>query len=241
MMLELRGVTKRFGGLVAVNNVTLEMKTGESVGLLGANGAGKTTLFSLIAGNQRPDYGHISFEGKRIEGLRPDKISRCGIARTFQIVRPFPAMSVLENVMVGALFGSRRTGSLAKAETVAGQILEEVGLAGLANDPASSLTLAGRKRLEIARALAARPVLLMLDEVMAGLTPTEIDEALTIIRRVRARHNLAMIVIEHVKGVVMSLCPRIVVLHHGAVIAEGTPGEIADDPRVIDAYLGVRR
>lgn len=237
-LLDVRGVTKTFGGVVAVNNVSFSVGAGEVLGLMGANGAGKTTMFSLIAGNQRPDSGEIVLEGKTISGLRPDRISQRGISRAFQIVRPFSGMTVLENVMVGELFGSRQEKSPAVAENRARDIIGQVGLADRANDYADALTLAGRKRLEVARALATNPKLLMLDEVMAGLTATEVADAVAMIRRLQTENNLTLVVIEHVMGVLMDLCPRIVVLHHGALLAEGTPQEIANDPQVIDAYLG---
>ncbi len=240
MLLEVQGVTMSFGGLVAVDDVTFSVEPGEILGLMGANGAGKTTLFSLIAGNRRPTGGRIVFDGRRIDRFRSDRVCRLGIARVFQIARPFPDMTVLENVMVGDLFGTRRERSLAASERRCRDILEETGLAERAGDPARSLNLAGCKRLEIARALATEPRLLMLDEVMAGLTPTEVADAVSLIRRLRSARRLTLIVIEHVMGVLTGLCPRIVVLHHGALIAEGPPERIVNDPRVIDAYLGTR-
>jgi len=241
ILLEVRSVTKRFGGVVAVDNVSFSVGVGEILGLMGANGAGKTTMFSLIAGNQRPDDGSILLDGVPIHGMRPDIISRRGISRAFQIVRPFAGMSVLENVMVGELFGVRQEKSTTIAEARARDIIGEVGLSDRADDFADSLTLAGRKRLEIARALATNPKLLMLDEVMAGLTPTEVAEAVAMIRKLQSERDLTVVIIEHVMGVLMDLCPRIVVLHHGGVLAEGTPAEISQDARVIEAYLGTGR
>ena len=237
-ILRLDGLSRSFGGVLAVDSIDLAIEPGEIVGLMGANGAGKTTLFGLIAGNLRPSAGTIRFEDRRIERLRPDQVSRLGIARAFQIVRPFTGLSVLENVAVGVLFGSGREPSVARAEARARQVLEEVGLADRAADPAGTLTLAGRKRLEIARAIATRPKLLLLDEVMAGLTPTEVDEALAIIDALRARHGLTIVVIEHVMRALMRLCERLVVIHHGVKIAEGSPQAIANDTAVIEAYLG---
>ena len=237
-ILRLDGLSRSFGGVLAVDSIDLAIEPGEIVGLMGANGAGKTTLFGLIAGNLHPSAGTIRFEDRRIERLRPDQVSRLGIARAFQIVRPFAGLSVLENVAVGVLFGSGRELSVARAEARARQVLEEVGLADRAADPAGTLTLAGRKRLEIARAIATRPKLLLLDEVMAGLTPTEVDEALAIIDALRARHGLTIVVIEHVMRALMRLCERLVVIHHGVKIAEGSPQAIANDTAVIEAYLG---
>lgn len=240
-LLDVRSVIKRFGGVVAVDNVSFSVAEGEILGLMGANGAGKTTMFSLIAGNQRPDDGSILLDGVPINGMRPDMISRRGISRAFQIVRPFAGMTVLENVLVGELFGARQEKSPAIAEARARKVIDEVGLADRADDFADSLTLAGRKRLEIARALATNPKLLMLDEVMAGLTPTEVADAVAMIRKLQAGRGLTVVIIEHVMGVLMDLCPRIVVLHHGGLLAEGAPAEISQDPRVIEAYLGTGR
>ena len=237
-LLRLTGVSRRFGGVVAVDDVDLAVEAGEIVGLMGANGAGKTTLFNMIAGNLVPTNGEILFDGRRIDRMRPDRICRLGVARAFQIVRPFAGLTVAENVAIGGLFGAARERSMARAQVAAREMLDEVGLGDRADDPAGTLTLAGRKRLEIARALATRPRLLLLDEVMAGLTPVEVAEALDIIRRLHRRYNLTIIVIEHVMRALMQLSERLVVLHHGAKIAEGRPDEIANDAGVIEAYLG---
>jgi len=240
-LLSLDRVGKRFGGVVAVDGLSFAVEAGAILGLMGANGAGKTTAFGLIAGNLRPTSGAIRLDGQRIDGLRPHRISRLGIARTFQIVRPFPALSVLDNVATAALYGSGREASQDRARAKARDILAEVGLAERAADPAEALTLAGRKRLEVARALATEPRLLLLDEVMAGLTATEVAEALAMIQRVQAARRLTIIIIEHVMRVLMRLCDRIVVLHHGEKIAEGPPDAVANDPVVIDAYFGAKR
>ncbi len=237
-LLRLAGVSRHYGGVVAVDDVDIAIEPGEIVGLMGANGAGKTTLFNLIAGNVRVSSGEIALDDRRIDRLRPDQISRRGVARAFQIVRPFSGLSVLENVSVGGLFGSGRERSILNAQEAAREVLAEVGLADRADDPAGTLTLAGHKRLEIARALATRPRLLLLDEVMAGLTPVEVTEALEIIRRLHQRYELTIIVIEHVMKALMQLCERLVVLHHGAKIAEGSPHEVANDAGVIESYLG---
>ncbi len=237
-LLTIRDVSKSFGGLQALRNVSFEVEQSEVVGLMGANGAGKTTLFSLIAGHARPSAGSILFKGRVISGLRPDQICRLGIARTFQIVRPFASMSVLDNVIVGALYGVRQERSRVQAAARAMAILADLGLAERADDPASSLTLSGQKRLEIARALATAPELLMLDEVMAGLTSTEVGELLAAIQRIKDRMPLTILVVEHVMQALMQLSERVIVLHHGEMIAHGTPREVAIDPRVITAYLG---
>jgi branched-chain amino acid transport system ATP-binding protein len=237
-LLELQAVGKRFGGLKALDDVSFTIDSGEMVGLMGANGAGKTTLFSLVAGNERPSAGEIRLDGHSLVGRRADQVAARGVARTFQIVRPFRGLTVRENARIGALFGSadRRPDA---ADEFAQSILADVGLADRADALAGSLTLAGQKRLEIARALAQRPRLLLLDEVMAGLTPTEIADAMVMIRRIKEKYGLTVLVIEHVMSALMDLCQRIIVLHHGMKIAEGTPQAIARDPRVLDAYLGV--
>ena len=237
-LLSVDAVVKLFAGVVALDNVSFDVGEGELVGIMGANGAGKTTLFSVIAGNLRANGGAITFDGRRIDGLRPDQISRQGVARTFQIVRPFGNMTVLENVALGALYGRRRERSMAAAEAKAGEILERLALSDKAQIPAKHLTLAARKRLEIARSLATEPRLLLLDEVLAGLTPTEADAATELVRQFHASEKLTIFMIEHVTRALMALSQRIVVLHHGQKIAEGTPAEVARDPRMLSVYLG---
>lgn len=240
-LLRVNQVSRRFGGVRALSDISFEMRGGEILGLMGANGAGKTTLFSLIAGNVAPSAGEIWFDGRRIDGLGPHQVNRLGVARTFQIVRPFASMTVLENVAVGALYGRGRTLSQHRARQQCLQILEEVGLADRADMLASALTLAGRKRLEVARALATEPRLILLDEVLAGLNATEARDALDLLRRLRETRSLSIIVIEHVMKALMQLSDRIVVLHDGQKVMEGLPAEVANDPRVIKAYLGEKR
>ena len=237
-LLSIDAVVKSFAGVVALDHVSFDVGEGEFVGIMGANGAGKTTLFSVIAGNLRANDGSITFDGRRIDRLRPDQISRQGVARTFQIVRPFGNMTVLENVSLGVLYGRRRERSAAVAEAKAGEILDRLGLSDRAQLPAKHLTLAGRKRLEIARSLATEPRLLLLDEVLAGLTPSEAASATEIVRQFHASEKLTILMIEHVTRALMALSQKIVVLHHGQKIAEGTPSEVASDPRTLSVYLG---
>lgn len=238
MLLEVHDVDKHFGGLVALQGISFSIEHGETLGIMGANGAGKTTLFSLIAGHQNPTRGSILLEGQKINGMRPDQISGLGVARTFQIVRPFRGLSVLENVSSGALYGARKVRSIKRADELASAILEDVRLKDRASDLAGSLTLAGFKRLELAKALATGPKVLLLDEVMAGLTPKEVNEAISIIESCKFKYGLTVVVIEHVMRALMRMCNRIVVLDHGEMIAEGDPSQIAKDENVIKAYLG---
>jgi branched-chain amino acid transport system ATP-binding protein len=240
-LLRVKSVSRRFGGVRALDDISFDMQVGEILGLMGANGAGKTTLFSIIAGNIPPSTGEIWFDEHRIDGLGPHRVSRLGVARTFQIVRPFANMTVLENVTVGALYGRGQTKSQPRAREQSMQILDEVGLADRADVLASALTLAGRKRLEVARALATEPRLLLLDEVLAGLNATEARDALDLLRQLRKSRSLSIIVIEHVMKALMQLSERIIVLHDGLKVMEGIPAEVASDPRVIKAYLGERR
>ena len=236
-LLEVRGVSKVYGGLTAVRDVSFSVRRGEIVGVMGANGAGKTTLFNLISGTARPNQGEIHFDGERIDGLRPDAICARGIGRTFQIVKPFAGLTVTENVEVGLLFGSRRRPD-AGFDVDLQELLREVGLADMAERTASQLTLVGRKRLEVARALATRPALLILDEIMAGLTPSEAAAALAMLARLHDRLGMTMLVVEHHLRAMMQLCQRVVVLHHGEKIGEGAPADIIRDPAVVSAYLG---
>lgn len=240
-LLSLRNLTRRYGGNIAVNDVGFDVAEGEILGIMGANGAGKTTLFAMIAGNVVPSAGEILLDGQAVQGLPPERINALGVSRTFQIVRPFPSMTVLENASVAAMYGRRQTRSPALAREQAMAVLEETGLADRAHLPASQLNLAGRKRLEIARALATGPRVLLLDEVLAGLNATEVEAALDLIRQVRDRHRLSIIIIEHVMKALMRLSDRIVVLHEGRKVVEGLPAEVANDPRVIKAYLGEQR
>ena len=237
-ILSLRGLGKRFGGLTALSNVSFDVPAGRIVGIMGANGAGKTTLFSLIAGNTRPSSGDIHYDGASIVGLRPDQVCGLGVARTFQIVKPFPALTVLENLRTAAMFGKAGFRSAAKADAASLEVLSEVGLADVAHRQASTLTLSGQKRLEIARAIATGARLVLLDEVMAGLTPVEVAQMLQTLRHLHASRGLTLLVIEHVMRALMELCSHIVVLHHGELIAQGSPQQISADERVLSVYFG---
>src|SRR5687767_10002939 len=234
-LLEVEGISKSFRGLRAVSDVTFAVPEGEIAGLIGPNGAGKTTCFNIIAGTFSADHGSVRFDGQSIHGARPDRICAAGIGRTFQIVKPFAGLSVLDNVMVGALL---REKTPAAARALSMQTLDKLGLAAKRDELASSLTLPDRKRLEVARALATRPKLLLLDEVMAGLRPTECDQIVAVFRELNRAEGLTLLLIEHVMRAVMALARHIVVLHHGEVIACGAPQEVVRDPAVLECYLG---
>jgi branched-chain amino acid transport system ATP-binding protein len=234
-LLQVRGISKSFRGLRAVNNASFEIPAGDINGLIGPNGAGKTTIFNVIAGVYTPDAGEILFDGQPIHGLRPDQVCAAGIGRTFQIVKPFAGLSVLDNVLVGAFLRSENAQA---ARKLAADIVERLGLGAKRDLPASSLTLPDRKRLEVARALATRPKLLLLDEVMAGLRPTECDQMVEVFRDLNRRDGTTILLIEHVMRAVMALAKHIGVLHHGEVIARGTPQQVVRDPAVLECYLG---
>jgi branched-chain amino acid transport system ATP-binding protein len=234
-LLSLEQVSKRFRGLTAVDNVSFEVPRGAIFAVIGPNGAGKTTLFNLIAGSFRADAGRIVFDGAPLDGLPPDRVCRRGIGRTYQIVRPFPALSVEDNVIVGALLHRPDVGA---ARLHAHEMLRRLDLYDKRGQRASSLTLPDRKRLEVARALATDPKLLLLDEVMAGLRPTETDRMVAVLRALNGDTGLTILLIEHVMRAVMALATRILVLHHGATIAEGAPEIVVRDPAVIHSYLG---
>jgi branched-chain amino acid transport system ATP-binding protein len=236
-ILEGEGVIKYFGGLAAVSNVDFNVEPGEVVGLIGPNGAGKTTLFNLVSGALVPKSGTIKFNAENITGLQPHKICRKGVARTFQSVKVFANMPALENVLLGSVFGTSNPSSGMDAVEEASDLLEFVGLSAMSATPALNLTLVNKKRLEVARALATKPRLLLLDELMAGLNPTEVGEAMELVTRIHDR-GITIFMIEHVMKAIMSICSRIMVLHHGEKIAEGTPKEIANSKKVIEAYLG---
>jgi branched-chain amino acid transport system ATP-binding protein len=233
-MLEVRNLSKAFSGLKAVDDASIDVRAGEIVALIGPNGAGKTTLFAAIAGFHKPDAGAVRFDGVDLTGLPPHRICAAGMVRTFQITQPFAKLSVRENVMVGAYL---RTGDRAAAAATADAVARQVGMVRQLDQLGADLTVAGRKRLELARALATQPRLLLLDEVMAGLNPTEIVEIVDIIRQIRAS-GVTILLIEHVMQAVTSLAERVYVLNQGRIIAEGSPAQIAADPAVVEAYLG---
>jgi branched-chain amino acid transport system ATP-binding protein len=236
-ILEGKGVTKHFGGLAAVHQVDFDIHQGEVVGLIGPNGAGKTTLFNLISGSLPTTGGEISYKGKKITGLKPHQICKKGIARTFQSAKLFSGMSVFENALAASLFGTRRTISVPDAGREAAELLEFVELSPLKEMLAKDLPIANRKRLEVARALATKPDLMMFDEVMAGLNPVEVGQAMELLTKIRQK-GVTIFMIEHVMKAIMNVCDRIIVLHHGRKIAEGTPEEIATSRTVIEVYLG---
>ncbi|MDR7554164.1 MAG: ABC transporter ATP-binding protein [Armatimonadota bacterium] len=240
MILQAQGLTRRFGGVVAVDRVDFTVAEGEIFGVIGPNGAGKTTLMNLISGLDTPTAGTLSFRGRPLVGLPPHRVARLGIARTFQIMRPFVGMTVRENVAIGARFGNpARHLSMAQALVRADEVLAWVGMQQRADDEIGTLTTGERKRLELARALAAAPQLLLLDEVMSGLLPREVFEVMDLVRRINGQ-GVTVILVEHMMRVVMTLCHRVLVLHHGKPIATGRPAEVAADPAVIGAYLGER-
>lgn len=236
MILEVDSVSKRFGGLQALSLVSFAIAPGEILGLIGPNGAGKTTLFNVINGVYKPEQGRVVFRGEDITGLSPYEVASRGLARTYQVVRPLNELTVRENVMVGACFG-REKQSLATAARIADEVLEFIGLADRAEQLAGSLNVAQKKRLELGRALAAQPYLLLLDEVLAGLNPAEISSMIQAIRQIRDR-GITILMIEHVMQALMAVSDRVVVLDYGEVIATGTPEEVAANPKVIEAYLG---
>jgi branched-chain amino acid transport system ATP-binding protein len=238
-LLQVSGLTKHFGGLAAVQNVSFEIERGEIVSLIGPNGAGKTTIFNLLSGIHSPDRGEIRLDGENLVGRKPFEICQRGIGRTFQIMQPFPHMTVGENVVTSGLFGRVPKVPMRKVEEEALDLCQWVGLGDRMKTYPRNLTVADQKKIEIARALAIQPKLLLLDEVVSGLTPTETAEAIKLVRQLRVK-GITIFLIEHVMKVVMGISDRVIVLHHGEKIAEGTSDQVANDPRVIEAYLGER-
>ena len=235
VLLNVQSLSKSFRGLRAVSNVSFDVEEGAIVALIGPNGAGKTTIFNMLAGALRPDDGAIFFAGKSIHGLRPDQVCALGIGRTFQIVRPFAGLSVLDNVIVGAL---RCCARVDEARAFAATIVDKLGLGSKRDFPASSLTLPDRKQLEVARALATRPKLLLLDEVMAGLRPLEYAQLIAFLQEINQRDGVTILWIEHVMRAVMALAHKVLVLHHGEMIAQGSPAHVVLDAAVLECYLG---
>ena len=236
-ILEAERLSKHFGGLTAISGLNMEVEQGAILGLIGPNGAGKTTLFNLFSGALRADTGVVRFKGHDITRLKPHRIARKGLARTFQSVKIFSRMPVMDHVRLGYLFGRLHAGEKGEADREINEILEFVGLASVRDSRGGDLILANQKRLEVARALAGKPDLLLLDELMAGLTPTEIADAMELVKKI-GRRGVTIVMIEHVMKAIMSICGRIIVLDHGLKIAEGTPEEIAQDKTVIEVYLG---
>jgi branched-chain amino acid transport system ATP-binding protein len=238
MLLEVKGLSRYFGGLEALKDVDFNIGEGEILGLIGPNGAGKTTLFNVIGGVYRPDRGTVRFKGENIAGLEPYQICRRGMSRTFQIPKPFRNLSVLDNVTAGVVFGKQSLKKVGRGKEKAREILQFMGLSGKEGHLPGGLTIADLKRLELARALATSPDLLLLDEVVAGLNPSETADAMQLIEKIKNELGLTIFMIEHVMKAVMSISDRIIVLQYGQKIAEGTPQEIAENSKVVDAYLG---
>lgn len=237
MILEVKSLSKAFGGLVAINNLDLAVIEGEIVGLIGPNGSGKTTLFNLIGGVLTPDRGEIKFNDRDITGLKPHIVCQSGIARTFQLTKPFAQMTALQNVMIGRMYGSEPVRSMRQAEEECEEILEFIGLGGRSLSVAATFGLVDRKRLEIARALATKPKLLLLDETMAGLNPTEMEDALQLVKAI-GDSGITLIVVEHVIKAILDISSRVIALNYGEKIAEGTPQEVVHNKKVVEAYLG---
>jgi branched-chain amino acid transport system ATP-binding protein len=237
VLIEARNITKAFGSFKAVDNASLAVESGMILGLIGPNGAGKSTLFNCLTGDVSPTSGEVFLDGRDVTRLPPEERARLGLARTFQVPQTFEQMTVLENVMIGAFL---RTADTGVARGRAREVIEDVGLGPLAEAPARSLGTPGRKRLEIARALATRPKVLLLDEAMAGLMPADIQRAIALIRKIHAA-GITIVIVEHIIEVIISLAKRVIVLHQGRAIAQGTPAEITRNPAVIEAYLGKRR